>query len=94
MATVEAHTAENHTELRRELARERLELVRAIESLRSSTSVRGLLDGRVPLLAAAAFGAGFVLAGGIGATARLVFRRRREGRTRAVFGPFALVERP
>ena len=93
MATVEARTAENHTELRRELARERLELVRAIESLRSSTNMRGVLDGRLPLMAAAAFGAGFVLAGGIGATARLVFRRRRDARTLLALGPFALIER-
>jgi hypothetical protein len=90
---VDTATAENTQALRQELASEREELARAVASLRESTSVRGALDGRVPIAAGAAFAAGFVLAGGIGATARLLFRRRREGRTLAVFGPFAVVER-
>jgi hypothetical protein len=90
---VDTATAENTQALRQELASEREELARAVESLRESTSVRGALDGRVAIAAGAAFAAGFVLAGGIGATARLLFRRRREGRTLAVFGPFAVVER-
>jgi hypothetical protein len=79
--------------LRRELAQEREALARALGSLRQSTDVRGALDGRLPLALAAAFVVGFVVSGGIGATARLVFRRGREGRTLAVFGPFAVVER-
>jgi hypothetical protein len=85
--------AEDTTALRRELAEEREELARAVDSLRQSTSVRGALDGRAPIVGAAAFVAGFVIAGGIGATARLLFRRGREARTLAVFGPFAVVER-
>jgi ABC-type phosphate/phosphonate transport system permease subunit len=94
MATVEARTAENHTELRRELARERQELVRAVEELRHSRpSVASAVRARLPLTVAAAFVIGFVVAGGIGGTARLAFRRGRERRTLAAFGPFALVER-
>ena len=89
---VDAARAETAT-LQRELATERAELVRAVESLKESTSVRGALDGRLPVALAAAFVVGFVLAGGIGATARLAFRRRRQGRTFAAFGPFALVQR-
>ena len=94
MATVEARTADNHTELRRELARERTELVDAIGALRHSRpDLRTVIRARLPVALAAAFVVGFVAAGGIGATARLVFRRGREGRTRAVLGPFAVVER-
>jgi hypothetical protein len=36
---------------------------------------------------------GFLLAGGVGATARLIFRRGREGETKAQVGPFRLVNR-
>jgi hypothetical protein len=90
---VDTPTAEDTRVLRRELAREREELARAVDSLRAATSVRGALDGRLPLTIAAAFLVGFIAAGGIGATARLVFRRRREGRVFGAFGPFALVER-
>ena len=43
--------------------------------------------------AVGALGAGFLLAGGIGATARLLMRRGREGRTKARLGPFSLVDR-
>jgi hypothetical protein len=34
-----------------------------------------------------------VLAGGVGATARLIFRRGREGETRAKLGRFRIVDR-
>jgi hypothetical protein len=93
MATVVTPTAETQEGLRRELAHEREELVRAIDSLRDSAHVGSLIETRLPLVLVGAVGLGFVLGGGIGATARLFFRRSREGRTRAVFGPFALVER-
>ena len=86
-------TAEDTKTLRQELAHERGELARAVETLRDSTSIGGALEGRVPIAAVVAFVAGFVLAGGIGATARLLVRRGREGHTLAVFGPFAVVER-
>jgi hypothetical protein len=43
-------------------------------------------------VAAGALAAGFVLAGGIGATVRLLFRRGREGTTLYRFGRFAVVE--
>jgi hypothetical protein len=36
---------------------------------------------------------GFVLAGGVGATMRLLARRGREGRTKARAGRFSLVDR-
>jgi hypothetical protein len=90
---VDTPPAEDRRALRRELAQEREELARAVDSLRQSTNVGGALNGRLPIVLTSAFVVGFVVAGGIGATARLLFRRGREGRTLAVFGPFAVIER-
>ena len=45
---------------------------------RSTRCGRRPIERQPPCLAAAAFGAGFFLAGGIGATVRLMFRRGRE----------------
>jgi hypothetical protein len=75
--------------VRRQIELEREQLAQAVESLRhaAKTSVN------VPVVAAAALGAGFMLAGGIGATMRLVFRRGREGSTKARVGRFTLVDR-
>jgi hypothetical protein len=60
--------------VRRDIEFERERLANAVDSLRDAakTSVRS------PALAAGALAAGFVLFGGIGATARLLFRRSRE----------------
>jgi hypothetical protein len=68
MARVEERTLE---QVRREIDVEREQLASAVGSL------RGELRSRLPLTAAAALGAGFVSAGGIGATIRLLFRRGR-----------------
>ena len=45
------------------------------------------------MVAAGALGAGFFLAGGIGATMRLFVRRGREGKEKARFGRFSFVDR-
>jgi len=45
------------------------------------------------LIAASALGAGFVLAGGVGATMRFLARRRRDGRERVKLGRFSVVDR-
>jgi hypothetical protein len=79
--------------LRRELAAEREQLVDAVEQLRQLTNLSAQLRPRLPLLLLGAFAIGFVLSGGIGASARLMFRRGREGRKRARVGRFTLVER-
>lgn len=71
MAKVEERTTE---QVRRELDLEREQLAEAVDSLRKEAKQRV----RLPVAAAAALGAGFVLAGGIGATMRLLFRRGRE----------------
>ena len=72
-------------DVRRDIESEREQLADAAEDLRSSlgeeTNIRGKLRGNLPAAAAGALGIGFLLAGGVGATARLVFRRGREGET-------------
>ena len=80
-------------QIRREIAAERERLADAVDSLREGVNVTGALRAKLPVVAAGALGAGFVLAGGIGATARLFMRKSREGETKARFGPFRLVER-
>jgi hypothetical protein len=84
-------------DVRRDIAVEREQLVDAVEDLRSgigeAANIGGKLRERLPVVAAGALGAGFVIAGGIGATMRLLFRRGREGRTKARMGPFSFVDR-
>ena len=84
-------------EVRREIANEREQLADAVDALRSAigevTDVSGKLRAKLPAVAAGALGAGFVLAGGIGATMRLLARRGREGKTKAKLGPFSVVDR-
>lgn len=84
-------------EVRQEIAREREQLADAVEALREgiggATHITARLRERLPLVAAGALGAGFVLAGGLGATMRLIARRGREGHERARFGRFAIVDR-
>lgn len=84
-------------EVRRDIEAERERLAVAVDDLRAglgeATNVSAKLKGRLPIATAAALGAGFVLAGGIGATMRLIMRRGREGRTKARFGPFSLVDK-
>jgi hypothetical protein len=84
-------------EVRRDIEVERERLASAVEELREevgeAANVTAKLSAKLPVVAAGALGAGFVLAGGIGATARLVLRRGREGKTKARFGPFSLVDR-
>ena len=68
--------------VRREIESEREQLARAVEELREglgeATDVAGKLRAKLPAVAAGALGAGFFLAGGIGATMRLLARRGRE----------------
>jgi hypothetical protein len=84
-------------DIKREIEQERNELARSVETLRSeikeATDVKAKLARNLPVAAGVALATGFVLAGGIGATMRLVFRRGREGTTKARFGPFVIVDR-
>jgi Protein of unknown function (DUF3618) len=80
-------------QVRREIETERERLAQAVDSLREGIDVTSALRAKLPIVAAGALGAGFVLAGGIGATMRLLMRRSREGQTKARVGPFRLVDR-
>jgi hypothetical protein len=84
-------------QIKRELEAEREALAAAVEDLRDglgeATDVNAKLRAHLPVATGGAIAAGFVLAGGIGATMRLFARRGREGRTRVSFGPFSLVDR-
>ena len=68
--------------VRREIEAERVRLATAVEQLREglgeATNVAAKLRSRLPVVAAGALGAGFFLAGGIGATMRLLARKGRE----------------
>jgi hypothetical protein len=84
-------------QLRRDIAAEREQLADAVDHLRTeigeATDVTGKLRAKLPVVAAGALGAGFFVAGGIGATMRLLARRSREGSEKARFGRFRLVDR-
>ncbi len=80
-------------DVRRQIEAEREKLADAVDDLRGAADVTTLLRAKLPVIAAGAAGAGFFLAGGIGATMRLFARRGREGKTRAKAGRFTLVER-
>jgi hypothetical protein len=68
--------------LRREIEQERRELAEAVEQLREglgeATDVSAKLRSNLPAVTAGALGAGFFLAGGIGATMRFLARKGRE----------------
>ena len=90
MATSNGRTPE---QVRSEIEAERERLAVAVEDLRGEMDLNAKLRPKLPIAAAAALGAGFVVSGGIGATMRLLMRRGREGKTKARFGPFSLVDR-
>lgn len=72
--------ASTEQDIRRRLGQEREGLADAVEELREevgeATNVGAKLRSNLPAVAAGAFGLGFVKAGGIRATARLLLRRR------------------
>ena len=84
-------------DVRRDIETEREQLAGAADTLRESiseaTDISGKLRANLPAVAEGALGIGFLLAGGVGATARLIFRRGREGETKAALGRFRLVDR-
>jgi hypothetical protein len=61
-------------DVRRDIQLEREQLAGAVDSLRNGFDLRS----KLPALAAGALATGFVVAGGIGATMRLLARRSRE----------------
>lgn len=80
-------------DVRREIESEREQLATAVDDLREAADLTAIVRARLPAVAAGAAGAGFFLAGGIGATMRLLARRGREGKAKAKAGRFTLVDR-
>jgi hypothetical protein len=89
--------AKSDAEIREEIRTERAALADAVDDLRGAvgeaTDVTGKLRAHLPLVAAGAFGLGFLKAGGVGATMRLLMRRSREGQVKAKAGRYRLVDR-
>jgi hypothetical protein len=88
-----AHNHRNPEHVRREIAAERDQLADAVDELRADLDIGDKLRGKLPVLAAGVAGAGFVVAGGIGATMRFLARRGREGKEKARVGPFSFSRR-
>jgi hypothetical protein len=88
-----ARNSRTAEDVRRDIALEREQLSDAVDDLRADLDVTDKLRAKLPALAAGALGAGFVLAGGIGATMRFLARRGREGKEKARVGPFSFVQR-
>ena len=74
-----AGNSRNAEQVRREIEDEREQLTGAVDSLRDgigeATNIGAKLRAKLPVVAASALGIGFVVAGGIGATMRLLARR-------------------
>jgi hypothetical protein len=83
----------NTDAVRRQIESEREKLATAVEDLREAADLTTIVKSKLPVVAAGAAGAGFFLAGGVGATMRLLARRGREGKTKAKAGRFTLVDR-
>jgi hypothetical protein len=84
-------------QVRRDIALQRDDLARSVDSLRDevgkAADIAGKLRASLPVAAAGALGVGFVLAGGIGASMRWLARRGREGDELATIGRFKIVDR-
>jgi hypothetical protein len=88
-----ARNGRTSEDVRRDFAAERDQLAGAVDELRADLDVADKLRAKLPALAGGALGAGFVVAGGIGATMRFLARRGREGKEKARAGPFSFVQR-
>jgi hypothetical protein len=92
-----ARNSRTPTDVRREIEEEREQLADAVDDLRKGigevTDVTAKVRSNLPVVAAGALGAGFFLAGGIGATMRWLARRGREGREKARVGRFSFIDR-
>jgi len=79
MARTNGRTPE---QVRKDIEAEREQLAQAVDSLKEgfgeATDIGGKLRSNLPVAAAGALGAGFFLAGGVGATMRYLARRGRE----------------
>lgn len=89
--------APTEEQLRKDIDAERERLATAVDELRSSigeaADIGGRIKSKLPVVAGAAASVGFVLAGGIGATARYFARRGREGDERVRVGKLSVFRR-
>jgi len=94
MPTTNGRTPE---QIRREIEQEREQLATAVDQLRDelgeAADISGKLRAKLPVVAVGALSAGFVLAGGIGATMRYFARRGREGHEKVRVGRFSIFDR-
>jgi len=92
-----ARNGRTAAQVRQDIEAERDQLADAVEDLRGglaeATDIKGKMRSNLPAVAAGALGAGFFLAGGVGAKMRLLARGGRVGTTKAKVGPFSLVDR-
>lgn len=84
-------------QIRSELDAQRNELADAVEHLRgelgAAADISGKLKSKLPVVAGAAASVGFVLAGGVGATARYFARRGRESDEKLRVGRWSIRNR-
>jgi hypothetical protein len=84
-------------QIRREIEQEREQLATAVDQLRDelgeAADISGKLRAKLPVVAMGALSAGFVLAGGVGATMRYFARRGREGHEKVRVGRFSIFDR-
>ena len=83
-------------QVRSDLEAEREQLAGAVEhhreELGEATDITGRLKSQLPVVAGAAASAGFVLAGGVGATMRYFARRGREGHEKVRVGRWSIFD--
>jgi hypothetical protein len=92
-----ARNSRSLEQVRLELEAEREGLAQAVDTLRAgvkeATDVSTKIRENLPVASGAALAAGFLLAGGIGATMRLFARRSREGDEVMRVGRYVIVDR-
>jgi hypothetical protein len=85
------------TQVRNDIEQERRQLAAAVAELRGEvghvTDLTSKLRAKLPLAVAGALVAGFVIAGGIGATMRYFARRGREHHEQARVGRYSILSR-
>jgi hypothetical protein len=84
-------------QVRLELEAERERLAQAVNTLRAgvkdATDVKAKVRDNLPVVAAGALAAGFLLAGGIGATLRLLFGNREDEGREIRVGRYSIIDR-
>ena len=84
-------------QVRLELEAERERLALAVDTLRAgvkdATDVRAKVRDNLPVVAAGALAAGFLLAGGIGAMVRLLFSRDEDKAREIRVGRYSIIDR-